>query len=294
MRNTITSLASNERLSSDRRVLLWDLEAPETNEDWANIRRNPAGALDHFVRMLTPEDALGFVKKYGPAGLCHHGVPAAHNQGIEVDLAERWANIQPAPRCYPMVIKSGSNAEHSGWYLDVAKTFKQVLDAESKIRDWEQSGYSAREWLPARSSIEFLSPGTFIRPPDWEMPTSGRPDIMAVVLRQGLVVEVNTWFIAAGINPNIEFDYGQKGGKRRLQMNSTLFPGNAFSAVVIQLAHVVSGEAQLATCSKCGNPYAPRRTPKRGQRNWCGSPECTREKNRINQQTARRRKAGMS
>jgi hypothetical protein len=292
LRDSVFSFAKKMRLSADRRVLLWNLVEPQSAEDFATTHREAAGSLDHFVRIATPEDALGFVKKYGPVGLCHHGLPAAHNQGTGVEQTERWAKVEHVLPCRLMAATAGSFAEDSGWYIDIAKAFKQILTAESKVRDWEQSGYDPLKWLPARSSIEFLPSNGVLLDPPWNLRGDENGQFMAVRLRQGLMVEVNTWFVAAGIHPHIEDEFSKDAVTRKLKMNSLNMPSNAFSAVVIQLANVVSGEARLATCSNCKNPYAPRRVPKSGQRNWCSSPICIREKNRVNQLAAtKRRKA---
>ena|SRR5437762_13043287 len=45
-----------------------------------------------------------------------------------------------------------------------------------------------------------------------------------------------------------------------------------FGALAIQLMLAVASADGFATCSACGNPYIPERTPKANQRNFCSLP----------------------
>jgi hypothetical protein len=290
LRPGVGSIALNVRLSSDRLSLLWDFAKSAEDFEGHNMSRRSLGALDSFIRIESPEDVLKFVTRYGPVGLCEHGLPSAHNQGSLVDEVARYAVETHFSRCHVRVIGSRSATEPVGWYLDVAATFKNVILAESAVRDWESSGFDSGKWQHVLIALERLPSQNDTVSVDWESPKKYDSKILTWLARMLPVLIVNTWFVAAGIHPAVEPEFAGKTVKRALHLNSLYFPSNAFSAVVVQLGLVMSGEAHLSRCTNCNRPYASKRSPKRGQSNWCGDAVCEREKNRINKQNSRKKK----
>ena len=290
LRPGVGSIAVNSRLSSDRISLLWDFAKSAEDFESHFMARGSLGALDEFIRIESPEDVLRFVTNYGPVGLCEHGLPAAHNQGSGVDEVARYAVTPQFSQCFVRTGKSGSPTEPVGWYIDVAFTFKNVVRAESAIRDWESSGYAGNYWQRVLIALERLPNQTDVPIVDWESPKKHDSRILPWLARRLPELVINTWFVAAGIHPAVEPDFSGKIIKRALHLNSLYFPSNAFSAVVVQLGLVVSGEAHLSRCTNCKRPYASRRSQKRGQNSWCGDAACEKEKNRINKQNSRAKK----
>ncbi len=72
------------RLDESGEWLLWKQWDHKTNSKPKTI--NFDGMLDRFIKLVTAEDVLKFAKRYGPLGICHHGLPSSHNSPPPVDI----------------------------------------------------------------------------------------------------------------------------------------------------------------------------------------------------------------
>lgn len=47
-------------------------------DDYKRDKANDTGALNAFIKVKTTDDVLRFARRYGPLGLCKHGLPHMH------------------------------------------------------------------------------------------------------------------------------------------------------------------------------------------------------------------------
>ena len=78
---------------------------------------------------------------------------------------------------------------------------------------------------------------------------------------------VNDFLEFGAVMPELDAD----GPNWRVYYHST-GSERLFVALAIQLLLAVSSVDGFATCSACGNPYLPERTPKATQNNYCSAP----------------------
>lgn len=204
-------------------------------DDYKRDSANDTGALNAFIRIETPDDILQFARRYGPLGLCKHGLPPMHrgsqyrDEIIDGELVgvidtgewnpaggtseRRWCapcGSEPIKKWFDYVGLASS-------YLNLAALLK--VDKEKRMRGLRQL---------------FLQDG------------------------------VNEWLGDAGIILEMNWTSNEP--------ILTLIGGRVFGALGVQLLSAVTTN-NLAFCSGCGIPYLRKgRKPQAGRRNFC--PDC--------------------
>ena len=194
-----------------------------------------AGALDALVRIKTPDDVLRFAHRYGPLGLCKHGLPPMHRGSRYQDefVDGEWVGVTDTGEWNP-----ASGGDERGWC--------PPCNPES-IKRWLAYSNLALSYLNLAAGLKT----------DKALPARG--------LRQGFLKDgVNEWLGDAGVRLELNWS----GGEPEL----TLTGGGVFGALGVQLLTAVTHHS-LAVCSGCRKPYLRKaRKPKQGERNFC--PDC--------------------
>ncbi len=198
-----------------------------------DYKQNPAsdvGALNDFVRIKTPDDILRFARRYGPLGLCKHGLPPMHRGSRYRD---EFIN---------------------GNLVGVTDTGE--WNPAGRERGWcPPSGNEPIEkWLHySKLALSYIN-GAAVLKIDTGKSMKG---IRQIFLQDG----VNEWLDDAGIRLELNWS----GSEPVL----TLIGGGVFGALGVQLLSAVTAN-NLSICSGCRIPYLRKgRKPQSGRRNFC-------------------------
>lgn len=93
---------------------------------------------------------------------------------------------------------------------------------------------------------------------------------------------VSGWWLTSSPTPLLRF---RPPAKIELEMCHQSLFGLLTCELVSRIARVES----FHICAGCGKPFLPKRQPTKGQRSWCGSPECGRRKLRLHKRRQRER-----
>ncbi|MFC1902438.1 hypothetical protein ACFLX3_05900 [Chloroflexota bacterium] len=203
--------------------------------DYCRDKVDDGGALNDFVRIKTPDDIITFARRYGPLGLCKHGLPPMHR---------------------------------GTWYRDV------IIDGElSEVIDtgeWNPAdGASERRWCPPCSpepvkkwleyselALSYLNLAASFK--------AGRVEALRGVGKLSLIDGINEWLGDAGVRLELNWD--------NQEPVLILTGGGVFGALGVQLLTAVTANT-LAVCSGCKKPYLRKvRKPKPREHNFC--PNC--------------------
>ncbi len=229
-------------------LLIW--EAQGTGQPDEPTRPTPA-LLDGFLKLHEGTDAAirNFAERWGPLGLCPHGLPPRH---------------------------AGPSPMNSNWWCGFDDEDKL---AEESVRDWHRWSRRAAAIL----SIGYaLMNGQSGSESDWEHAVFG-----GQILLVGTAEEVLRWaqrdldegtpgrrgrIILADLLKDwleamaVKLDVTWKGGRPGLVF-STLTTGGA---VGLQLATSLARVDRIATCADCGDLFTVERRGGNGTRRYCG------------------------
>lgn len=221
--------------------------------------------LYEFMSLAGSDSVLRFAQKYGPLGLCKHGMPAmAHKRNRVL--------------CPPYYQKTRAGLHIRERVSDIL-VWAARADALYRIAVKTQNGepISGAEWqragLGGHRQVS-LATGEFSELP---LPSGG---IEAKRLLSGIV---NIWLRYGDPRPyllldasgrlELKFRSGDQsigGFPSELDTAAAQIGSNPNLAVLsMQLATAVAGGAGLTTCSACGTLYSPKRTPVPGRRHFC-------------------------
>ena len=230
--------------------------------------------LDNFLKSASDAAVLGFAKKYGPLGI--------YDPGDETRLVHRYRG--------PIHGKLADREPMELWRR-VRREFKVLLSLVAQLREGQQIRDEICEELeqlgiissaPDRTLGDLLDPAkvSLARQVRWS-PLGGWKGQTPDARRRGALDVVTEHCMGlvrrAGLRPALEI------GSAGSAMAVTLVFQDAvtdkvgvglslFGALTTQALAVISGSG-FATCSACGNAYAPqRRRPSVGRRRYC--PNC--------------------
>lgn len=209
--------------------------------NWKRIRlvRPRRAMLDQFLSLsnAAAEQICTFARKYGVLAICEHGKPTSHNLDCE---------MAPCPEI------NGWSEPLDRWRY-YAKQFQAVLRIADRLN---------RNELGSREDWVVLDPQ---QDPNFRTATSKTFMAAGVAgARNRLASIVNDFLDLGAVRPELCVD----GPNWRVYYHSVA--GNTlFGAIAIQLVLAVASVDGFATCSACGNPYLPERTPKVNQNNYC-------------------------
>ncbi len=203
-----------------------------------------------------------FAKKHGMLGICpDHCRPYPHRPWAD-DLgcrtyrgrerASDWKRVIHAFRAASMI---ALKLQHD-WLPD-AEDWLPII-GENGIDPskgfLKQSGDGRAVWLPR--SID----------QDWEQ----------------LGECVSGWWLTSSPTPLLRF-------KPSTKIEVDMIPKDLFGLLTCELVSWISPVKSFHVCAGCGKPFLPKRQPAKGQRSWCGSPECGRAKLRLHKRRQRER-----
>lgn len=223
--------------------------------DYSREKVDDAGVLNAFIRIKTPDDILQFAHRYGPLGLCKHGLPPMHRGSRYRDefIDGELVGVTDTGEWNPAV-----GASERGWCPSCSP---------EPINKWLE--YS-------RLALSYLN-GVAVLKNDKKPYLRG---IRQLFLQDG----VNEWLGDA----DVRLELNWSGGEPIL----TLTGGGVFGALGVQLLTAVTSYTRFV-CSGCGIPYLRQgRKPKPGQRNFCDKCVSNGVPNRLRQRDWQNRQKG--
>jgi len=193
--------------------------------------------LTEFVQLdEAPEERiLGYARRYGPLGFCHHGDPS-HRLNPE--------------SCSPAVSAGESGEailrEALQWWRNLASHARRLLNAAAQLRKGAVDDMT----------LVRLSPGL----------------IFSAKRLKGARREAG-WFVAYGVDlwlrffqvrPRVTYDETRK----RIEAKMSGSPALA-GALALQIMIVLTRSTGFAICSGCGRPFAPSRRPNPNRNAYC-------------------------
>jgi hypothetical protein len=198
--------------------------------------------LFKFIKLThaSPTEILKFATRWGPLGICKHGLPYTHVPPPMSEIPEEYW-------CTPMRNRNG--------------------DFYEPISAWHYYSRQARSMINIAANLHQDKPGEL---DDWnaiyDLGPSGNGR------GQGLYLNDDKHFIALRINFWLEL--GNVRPKFQWRQNDIVvsYDSHLFGALASQLLMLVSRTKGLGVCSSCGNPFIPsKRRPKTNQRNYCAT-----------------------
>jgi hypothetical protein len=182
-----------------------------------------------------------FAKRYGPIGICKHGMPCGHNR-------QSFARVLNVGDCEPMP------SSEPGW------------DQSELLEKWFEFAKEAQAILACSASLHRGE-----RPEMKDLITAYPPWFAAKQSRcnmetaRGLVEgAVNTWTHYGGLRPHFRF-----GRDSCSVIFSTGDYCSVFGALAVQLMLAAANKEGFVICSGCGSSYLPTRRPSPNRRKFC-------------------------
>jgi hypothetical protein len=113
------------------------------------------------------------------------------------------------------------------------------------------------------------------------------PDVDKELLMYGIAASLNKWHNDPGIPQGL---VKVVGGRIQIDPASV----GLFSAIVTQLACVISNTHRMAVCDACGRGFSPKRRPSQGMRQYCPRRKCKQAAQRQAALEYRQRKKAAS
>lgn len=241
--------------------------------------------LDDFILLWRKDDSavLEFSKRYGPP---RRPFWVLRNQGSRLGIEGRKSieSCKSLSRRAFSVITVAAKLRAQA-YIDTNLSFQQWNDLY--FQQWNDLSNGRLDEL--RIMDRYLRVSSLI-PED-------RNEVD--MLRLYLTKELDIWNTTLGpVSFSIERDYNTDDAVGAGLKTVLDFGGSVLCYIGLQLMLVIAG-GDIFLCSACGAPYirprgrtAPRgmrKSPKPGERNYCQSKDCIRERNRIAADTYRQR-----
>jgi hypothetical protein len=207
-----------------------------------------ADCLWEFIRLGDqPSDMVAaFVTRWGPLGICHHGLPDAHIAGDKCQGGSYFARWNAGGLiCEPL----------GAWYF-LARQARAILDAAVDFQEGREPAPSPallqREIaLAARSGIR----NSYTVDPDDEPLTKHR-----------IAGLVQSWLASGGAALRVVWE------DDGLPMDVGLASNSLFTELGFQLATALKAPMGLWRCDGCGAPYSPeKRRPRWDRRRYCAT-----------------------
>lgn len=233
--------------------------------------RVPNTLLNSFISLgkADTKKIYMFAKKWGPLGLCQHGLPRTHSWGTTFQYGRNERNQRNT--CQSL------NTEPIDSWRRWSEKFRAVLNVTAnvyagrhgKIGDWrlifEDTGWWNEEhylgWGEEGEDESLIYDGYWVS----EVTTPERMWLMDIVNNYLDMGRVGPRILLIGNNyediPTRVFFAGE-------------FSSSLFGVLAFQLMIAVSGTNVPAICSACGMTYFPKRRPKAGQSNYCHRKSC--------------------
>lgn len=224
------------------------------DEPFANL-----DLLRRFAGLATAKDAkfLGFARQYGPLWICSHGYAWAHIRG----------RSRGTGRCYQRAIEEGELREPLAAWRRYASRASGILSIAALLREEQPVPEEAWERLCANPMVGEKRDSWVIRDP-------------VQSARQTVRNAVNEWLYQCEVRPFLRWN----DEAAAFDLSSSLL-----GTIGVQLMCALMRREHFHFCHACGQLYAPKRRPRKGEGNYCE--ECgTKARDRIAQQRRREKK----
>jgi hypothetical protein len=239
------------------------------------------GLLENFLRLRNApsSEILRYAQRWGVLGLCDHDFPAQHPPEY---WPSRATEAHACPYAYddpygagPLRRPRRSKLTHRTWIYRRADfhscNVRGVIEAGSYVgKPWEPLD-AWRTWAHRAHALldvaAALQAETLGAEPQWRIATDTAMETPPT-LTEGwrlLTLYADYWLRAADVRPWPHFQDGQV----RMTLGSDWGHSPLFGAIAVQLVLAISGAQGFAFCDACRNVYAPRRTPRAGERHYC-------------------------
>lgn len=248
-------------LSPNRSFQLWGIEEGDGEIRWHPPATGLSGLVEpgmHYQFAALHDAEVGgiaeYARRWGPLYICEHGFPSLHRQQQPSAGTGMWAGCDllvasddPPQLVFREPVEAWRRyARAAAAILNIGNAL--LTDEVARVEDWT---VVETDWIVAHG-------GTPSRQgPSWYI---DRP-----VDEQRMYVSgfVNEWMVLGGVVP--KFVWTQQNPSVGLETRTM------FGTVGVMLAQTLMGSHVSAQCGSCHRFYAPKRRPKTGQRNYCGT-----------------------
>ncbi len=218
-------------------------------------------ALNEFRRIKTSEHVRAFAGRYGPLWVCCLHPPSA----TAVSPTCLWDGHPMLEAGQHEFAHRWANIERVDWWLHETTKIDVVVRCAARLKAGDVP--TERDWCGMRLDELNLA---VARESAWSSHGAAAAMLAAIVNAHLKSHHVGT-FVAEDLRLRTVFGYG-------------ILP-----VLWRQVLSEITGAANVAFCSECGDPYMPKRAPKRGTPNDCPDcrPRAARRRYARRQQAAR-------
>jgi len=226
--------------------LRWEWDSP-SDPTQRQRDADPKGALDAFLRIRDARGVLRFARRYGPLGICEHGLPASHNPPPPAAIHSRtvwW--------CSPL-----GRDPLDRWYY-FAGLARAVIAIAADLR--QNKPGSVADWRTIFA--EAPGPDYVDGADDWRASLVEHLASSVEAGRRCLSDVLLGWLDLGNVRPALDWPVANAAPSLSLI-------GNTFGVLGVQLLFAVAAAHSLAICSGCSTPYLRKSKPRSDRRNFC-------------------------
>jgi hypothetical protein len=234
----------------DGENLVWSLQG-------ARYKPTRSGMLDDFIRLCDaddfPEAVLSFARRWGLLGICDHGLPCSHNQGLS------------GPPCLPMLVTPLPREGDFRFWEPInvwwawSRRMKALLSIAGTLNRGKRASFE--DWNTVKDTRDTGLGETEAEPYVRDLPKA----------RRELAWEVDGWISIGQVRPRISWHRTPQAW--RFSLDAVATGPNLFGLLALYVATEVTGTGKgIAICSSCTNAYRPERWLNPKNRNYC--PKC--------------------
>jgi hypothetical protein len=187
---------------------------------------------------------LRFAKRYGPLGICKHGLPSGHNR-------QSFARINNVGDCNasPSSVPGWDQSEPLAKWFAFARQAQAILSCSASLHRGKRP--NPEDLKTAYPPWGILKPGA-------------QAELNMETARRLIESAINTWIHYGGLRPHFRW---------RLSGCSVIFSAgeycSVFGALAAQLMLATANRDGFVICSNCGRAYIPARRPNPNRRSFC-------------------------
>jgi hypothetical protein len=262
---------------------VWEVRDVELRDDhlWftgSGERRltPPAGnPVNEMVKVSDGPAALKVAQRWGPLGLCKHGLPFRHAPESNADRKNRVDKESIRVRsCAP------TGTESVEAWIRIAKSALSILRVATNLGQIEPTPGTPDDWQHAA-----LFGSVFDDP----LPYPGhRAESDHLIVTR----VVREWLSVADVSVHFAWSLSEATPRLGLRMNDLT------TALAVGIAGAIAPAKGVAMCSGCGVFYTPSRRPRSDRRNFCEKCQASRlpqrlaERDREDRERAKMKRGG--
>ena len=231
--------------------------------------RPAAGLLERFKDLgrAPPEKIRDYARRSGVLEICAHGLPTSHNKPRPNPDGEGVLSFG----CIPLLVDQDPRTlwEPVSVWRRLAGEAHAIVNLAARLR--EGTVGKPEDWAAIRDApivavaLHSVQGG--------HLPEAGTAAEWRSLAQQSLLGKspafeqemlaeiVNQWLRWGDVRPSL----GWKGDRPRVRLGGD----GLFGALAVQLMLAVNAGKGVATCTECGQVYAPKRLPNPNRENFC-------------------------